>query len=317
MKILVTGAAGFIGSHLSERLLLEGYDVHGLDNFEDYYNPVIKEQNAGLLTGNPRFTLYRTDIRDAEALNQIFEKNKIELVVHLAAKAGVRPSIIEPALYMDVNCTGLTNVLEASAKHGVRRFIFASSSSVYGNQTKTPFSETDDIGFPISPYAASKRSGELICHAYHHLYGMEIACLRLFTVYGPRQRPDLAIHKFTQLALQNKPIELFGTGNTIRDYTFISDIIDGIYSISFYPELAYEIFNLGNGNPIRLSDMIDALQKELNIPVVIHKIDKQAGDVDQTHADISKANAYFGFQPKVKLEEGVRSFLNWYRDTHM
>lgn len=312
MKILVTGAAGFIGSHTCEKLLQKNHQVYGLDNFDEYYSPLIKEQNANILKGFFDFEMFRIDIRDSNAVSKIFNENKFDLVIHLAAKAGVRPSILEAKEYMDVNILGLTNLLEASRKNGVPRFIFASSSSVYGNQKKTPFAETDDVSFQISPYAASKRSGELLCHVYHHLYGIEIACLRLFTVYGPRQRPDLAIHKFTQLALNGKPIELFGNGDTKRDYTFVSDIVDGIIAISQHPILTYEIFNIGNGNPIQLTDMIHALQKAINLPIEIIYTSKQSGDVDQTHADIMKAKSHFGFQAQVSLEQGVRRFVEWY-----
>lgn len=314
MKILVTGAAGFIGSHVSEALMNSGHTVFGLDNFDPFYAPAIKERNAKLLCLYPDFELIREDIRNENKLNELFHSQSFDLVIHLAAKAGVRPSIQEAIDYMDVNVIGLTKLLEASVRSGVKRFIFASSSSIYGNQTKMPFSESDDVSFPISPYSASKRSGELLCHVYHHLYHLEVACLRLFTVYGPRQRPDLAIYKFTELALKGKPIELYGEGNSLRDYTYVSDIAEGILAISQHPVLSYEIFNLGNGNPIRLSDMIRSLQNSLHCNIEIQYGEKQAGDVNQTHADIAKAKSYFGFQANVSLDQGVERFVQWYKE---
>ncbi len=315
MNILVTGAAGFIGSHVCEKLLISQNKITGIDNFDPFYDVSIKEDNLNILTSYPAFNFYKADIRDSQKLAQIFSSHSFDAVIHLAAKAGVRPSLIQPAEYMDVNVIGLTNVLELSRIHQVKRFIFASSSSVYGNQTKTPFSENDDVSFPISPYSASKRSGELLCQVYQHLYKLEIACLRLFTVYGPRQRPDLAIHKFTELALLGKPIELFGDGMSLRDYTYISDIVDGIVAVTTMENLNYQIFNLGNGHPIKLLDMIHALQSNLNIELQIMYKDMQAGDVDQTHADISKASKYFHYSPKISLQEGVRRFVAWYKNT--
>jgi UDP-glucuronate 4-epimerase len=315
MNILVTGAAGFIGSHVCEQLLRSDHEVKGIDNFDPFYDPVIKENNVSILSRFSKFKFYRQDIRNADQLDSIFSNSKIDLVIHLAAKAGVRPSIQNPADYMDVNVTGLCHVLEASKNYGVKRFIFASSSSVYGNQKKTPFSESDDVSYPISPYSASKRSGELICKVYHHLYQLEVACLRLFTVYGPRQRPDLAIHKFTELALHDKPIELYGDGSTLRDYTYISDIVDGITAVMQMDNLGYQIFNLGNGNPVKLKDMIDAIQSALQIPIQIQYKDMQAGDVDMTHADISKASQLLNYSPKISLGEGVRQFMEWYKNS--
>lgn len=312
MKILVTGAVGFIGSHLCQRLLSLGHELVGVDNFDPYYDPTVKAQNAGLLRDHPGFILHRVDIRDDFEMEKIFHDHRFELVIHLAAKAGVRPSIQHAPEYMSVNIDGLTRLLERSRSTGVRRFLFASSSSVYGNQHKTPFSESDPVDFPISPYAASKRSGELLCHVYHHLYHMEMACLRLFTVYGPRQRPDLAIHKFIGLALQNTPIDLYGDGSSRRDYTFVSDIVNGFERLAFHPQLGFEIFNIGNGQPVKLLDLVQALERVLNRNIALRFIDKQAGDVDQTFADISKARQYLGYQPKVGLDEGVKYFVDWY-----
>ena len=313
MNILVTGAIGFIGSHLCEQLLKQSHKVIGLDNMDPYYEVQKKQENLNLLESLNGFKFIYGDIRNSFLLNEILAANQIQLVIHLAAKAGVRPSISNASDYMDVNLNGLVNLLEACRNCKIKRFIFISSSSVYGNQQKLPFSETDDVSFPISPYAATKKSGELLCYTYHHLYKIETACLRLFTVYGPRQRPDLAIHKFTQLAIEQQPIELYGDGSSIRDYTFVSDIVDGICGIAFHPELNYEIFNLGNGKPVKLIEMVEELQNALQTKIEIKFIEKQAGDVDQTHADIAKANAYFGYQPKVSFKQGVAEFVNWFK----
>ncbi|MBK6861852.1 MAG: GDP-mannose 4,6-dehydratase [Saprospiraceae bacterium] len=313
MNILVTGAIGFIGSHLCEQLLKQSHKVIGLDNMDPYYEVQKKQENLNLLESLNGFKFIYGDIRNSFLINEILAANQIQLVIHLAAKAGVRPSISNASDYMDVNLNGLVNLLEACRNCKIKRFIFISSSSVYGNQQKLPFSETDDVSFPISPYAATKKSGELLCYTYHHLYKIETACLRLFTVYGPRQRPDLAIHKFTQLAIEQQPIELYGDGSSIRDYTFVSDIVDGICGIAFHPELNYEIFNLGNGKPVKLIEMVEELQNALQTKIEIKFIEKQAGDVDQTHADIAKANAYFGYQPKVSFKQGVAEFVNWFK----
>jgi len=315
MTILVTGGAGFIGSHLCEHFLSKGHRVISLDNFDDFYNPAIKEQNINSLLKNENYELVRGDIRDAAVLKNIFEKNTVDCVVHLAAKAGVRPSIQQPVHYMDVNVNGTANLLESMRRAGVSRFVFGSSSSIYGNQEKMPFSETDDVSRPISPYAASKHSGELLSYTYHHLYGMDVACLRFFTVYGPRQRPDLAIHKFTQLALAGQPIPLYGDGLTRRDYTFVGDIVQGISKLIESKDWRYEVFNLGCGNPVTLLDMVKAVEQALDKPLEINFLEKQPGDVEQTHADIRKAQAFFGYQPTVSLQAGVRQFVEWFRGT--
>jgi UDP-glucuronate 4-epimerase len=309
MSILVTGGAGFIGSHLSEALLRSGRKVVCLDNFDPFYDPHLKWENVAALAPNPRFVLEETDIRDRTALDRIFRTHAVEAVIHLAAKAGVRPSILQPGEYFDVNVQGTLQVLEAMRAAGCRRLLLASSSSVYGNQEKRPFSETDDVSRPISPYAASKRSAELLAHSYHHLFGIEVACLRLFTVYGPRQRPDLAIHKFTRLALQNQPIPLFGDGRTLRDYTFVEDIVQGFTRLLDHPGWGYEIFNLGYGSPVTLLEMVEALEAALERPLAVEFLQKQPGDVEQTHADISKARQFFGYRPAVGLAEGVRRFV--------
>lgn len=316
MNILVTGAIGFIGSHLCEQLLSLSHKVIGLDNLDPFYEVQKKQENLKILEGNNGFRFIYGDIRNSFLVNEVLASNQIELVIHLAAKAGVRPSISNVSDYMDVNLNGLVTLLEASRNCNVRRFIFISSSSVYGNQKKLPFSESDDVSFPISPYAATKKSGELLCYTYHHLYNIESACLRLFTVYGPRQRPDLAIHKFTQLALENSPIELYGDGTSIRDYTYVSDIVDGICGIAFHPKLTYDIFNLGNGQPVKLIEMVHELENALQTKLNIQFQDKQAGDVDQTHADISKAATVFGYKPKVSFQQGVLEFVKWFRNSH-
>lgn len=312
MTVFVTGGAGFIGSHLCESLLKTGHQVVSLDNFDPFYDPEIKERNVAGLAGNRNFRLLRGDIRDRQVLRDVFRDHDVDAVVHLAAKAGVRPSIQHPVEYMDVNVNGTAALLEAMREAGVRRFVFGSSSSIYGNQEKMPFSETDDVSAPISPYAASKRSGELLAYTFHHLYGMEVACLRFFTVYGPRQRPDLAIHKFTRLALAGKPIPLYGDGLTRRDYTFVEDITGGILRLLDTPAWGFEIFNLGNGRPITLLDMVHAIEQALDKKLEINYMDKQPGDVEQTHADIGKAEAFFGYRPAVGFPEGVRRFVEWY-----
>lgn len=311
MTILVTGAAGFIGSHLCEALLADGHRVIGLDNFDPFYDPAVKSANLDEALKLPAFQLERGDIRDRRLLRQIFTRQPVDIVIHLAAKAGVRPSILQPAEYFDVNVNGTLQVLGAMAEARVNRLVFISSSSVYGNQAKTPFSETDDVSHPISPYAASKRSGELLAYTYHHLYGMDMACLRLFTVYGPRQRPDLAIHKFAQLALENQPIPLYGDGKTRRDYTFVADVVRGIQQLLALPAWGYEIFNLGGGNPVTLLDMVRALEHALERPLEVQFMPRQPGDVELTFADTSKARAVFGYQPRVALKEGVALFTQW------
>lgn len=312
MKILVTGGAGFIGSHLCEALLHDGHDVICLDNFDPYYDPAIKRQNLSNALSFRQFHLETGDVRNRALLRQIFARRRIDAVVHLAAKAGVRPSILYPSEYLNVNVHGTLQLLEAMAQARVPRLLFASSSSVYGNQIKVPFAETDDVSQPISPYAATKRSGELLAYTYHHLHGMEVACLRLFTVYGPRQRPDLAIHKFAQMALQQHPIPIYGDGRTRRDYTYVSDVVQGIRLLLRHTGLKYEVFNLGGGAPVTLLDMVNALETALGRPLEVQFLPKQAGDVEQTFADISKARQFFGYQPAVPLAEGVRQFTSWF-----
>jgi UDP-glucuronate 4-epimerase len=300
MKVLVTGAAGFIGSHLCERLLRDGCVVLGVDNFDDFYDPQIKRRNM-------------TDIRDQAAMNKVIAKG-VDIIVHLAAKAGVRPSIEQPLLYADVNVNGTAALLEAAKEHKVGKFIFGSSSSVYGNNEKVPFSEDDNVDFPISPYAATKKAGELICHAYHHLYGISLTCLRYFTVYGPRQRPDLAIHKFSRLIEQGKPIPVYGDGTMSRDFTYIDDIIDGTVA-AMEKCNGFHIYNLGESRPITVNDLVAEIEKALGKKAIKEYVPPQPGDVERTYADVSKAVNELGYNPKTKIEDGLSKFVTWLRET--
>lgn len=316
MKNLVTGAAGFIGSHLCERLIADGKDVIGLDNFDPFYDSAIKKRNLSGLLESKRFQFVEGDIRDTGCVEGITGSNQIECVIHLAAKAGVRPSIVDPLGYMDVNLNGTAILLEAARKHGIRTFIFASSSSVYGNNKKVPFAETDNVDYPISPYAATKKAGELLCHTYSHLYEMNINCLRLFTVYGPRQRPDLAIHKFARLIEAGRPIPVFGDGSMRRDFTYIEDILDGI-TASMENCSGYDIYNLGESRPVRLDVLIGELEKALGKKAVWDRLPPQPGDVEQTYADVTKAVRKLGYQPKTQLHAGLARFVEWMRKERM
>jgi UDP-glucuronate 4-epimerase len=311
MKALVTGAAGFIGSHLSERLLDDGLMVVGLDNFDDFYNPQIKRQNIKGCLKNKNFQLVKADIRDSAAMDKTVGGG-IEIIVHLAARAGVRPSIEKPLLYADVNINGTMVLLEAAKKHKVNKFIFGSSSSVYGNNKKVPFSEDDNVDFPISPYAATKKAGELICHTYHHLYGICTNCLRFFTVYGPRQRPDLAIHKFAQLIEQGKPIPVYGDGSMMRDFTYIDDIIDGTVA-AMNKCTGFSIYNLGESRPISVNDLIAEIEKALGKKAVKKYLPPQPGDVERTFADVTKAVNELGYKPNTTIQAGLAKFVEWLR----
>lgn len=315
MKILVTGAAGFIGSSLCERLV-EKHQVIGLDNFCDYYDFSIKEKNLQELQKSDNFSLIREDIRNRKAIEEIFQRNEIDLVVHLAAMAGVRPSIADPDLYTTVNINGTVNLLDACRNSGVKNFVFASSSSVYGNNKKVPFSEADAVDHPISPYAATKKAGELICHTYHHLFDISMACLRFFTVYGPRQRPDLAIYKFTTKMLKGESIQVYGDGSTRRDYTYIDDILDGILkSIDFVcAGNEFEVFNLGESQTISLTEMIETIETALNLKAKKEILPMQPGDVDQTYADVSKAKKILGYNPTTSFEVGINKFVEWLKE---
>lgn len=314
MKVLVTGAAGFLGSHLTDRLLNRGDEVVGLDSFDEFYSRSIKASNLVAASEQPGFELIEGDIRDATALRALPEG--IDAVVHLAARAGVRPSLEQPALYHDVNVMGTVQLLEFARARGIRPFVFASSSSVYGNNDKVPFAESDAVDRPISPYAATKKACELTCHAYAHLYGMSIPCLRFFTVYGPRQRPDLAIHKFARLLSEGRPIPMFGDGSTERDYTYVDDIMDGVLrALAWARETTggYEIVNLGENQTISLLEMIQTVGEEMGIEPRIDRQPMQPGDVVRTWADVSKAGALLGYEPRTDFRTGVREFVRWFR----
>ena len=311
MKVLVTGAAGFIGSHLSERLLGDGWTVLGVDNFDDFYDPQIKRRNIEACVKNGNFRLIEADIRDRSAMDDAFGEG-VDIVVHLAARAGVRPSIAQPLLYADVNVNGTLVMLEAAKNHKVAKFIFGSSSSVYGNNKKVPFSEDDNVDFPISPYAATKRADELICHTYHHLYGIHMTCLRFFTVYGPRQRPDLAIHKFAKLIEQDKPIPVYGDGTMMRDFTYIDDIIDGTVA-AMQKCSGFNIYNLGESRPIKVNDLIAEIEKALGKNAVKEYVPPQPGDVERTYADVTKAVRELGYEPATPIETGLAKFVAWLR----
>ena len=310
-KILVTGSAGFIGSNLTDTLLKSGNQVLGIDNFDPYYNRSTKENNIKISLQYPDFKFNEGDITDIFFLDKCFKEFMPDVLVHLAAKAGVRPSLVNPRDYYEINVIGTLNLLEAMRKYDVKKMIFASSSSVYGNNTKVPFSETDNVDYPISPYAASKKAGELLCYSYHHLYNFDIFCLRFFTVYGPRQRPDLAIHKFTKALFEETPIPFYGTGLTKRDYTHIDDIIQGILN-SLDRLIGYEIFNIGESKTIMLSDLIKLLEKFTKRKAKLNYLPLQAGDVEQTFADISKARKNLDYVPKISIEKGLEDFVKWY-----
>jgi len=312
--ILVTGGAGFIGSHLCEHLLNDGARVICLDNFDNFYDPSIKIKNVEGITKkfSEQFELVTGDIRNPDHLKGIFQKNQVDSVVHLAAKAGVRPSIDEPLLYQDVNIRGTVTLLEACKEHKIKNFIFASSSSVYGENQRVPFTEEDLNIQPISPYGATKRAGELLCYSYFHLYGMNIACLRIFTAYGPRQRPEMAIHKFTRLIDQGERIPIYGDGSSRRDYTYIDDLIEGILGVIRHHK-GFEVYNLGESQTTSLIELIKLIEGALGEKANIEMLATQPGDVSITYADITKAKRVLGYQPKVKMEEGIRRFVEWYK----
>ncbi len=312
MKIVVTGAAGFIGSHLCEALLRAGHYVTALDSFDDFYDPCVKRRNLIAALNHTSFELVEGDIRDTDCVNRVVAAGDVDVVVHLAARAGVRPSIEQPLLYEDVNVHGTLVILEACRLAGSCKLIFASSSSVYGNNKKVPFAETDPVDHPISPYAATKKTGELLCHTYHHLYHIPTTCLRFFTVYGPRQRPDLAIHKFTRLIESQQPIPVFGDGTMERDFTYIDDIIDGTMRAIDRCE-GYHLYNLGESQPIALSDLIAALETALDKKARVDRKPLQPGDVRRTFADVSAAALDLGFQPKTDMTTGLARFVEWFR----
>lgn len=310
MNILITGGAGFIGSHLAERLLALKHFVVCYDNLDKFYDARIKRQNLANVSCSERFRFIEADINDNEALGQCFSDYKFDLVVHLAAKAGVRPSIADPLGYYQTNVIGTVNLLEAMRKANVNHLLFASSSSVYGNNTKLPFSESDPVDNSISPYAATKKAAELLCYTYHHLYQFNIFCLRFFTVYGPRQRPDLAIHKFTEMILNDQPIPVFGDGASSRDYTYIDDIVDGLVK-AVAKVRGYEIINLGESQTITLSRMIETLEKEIGKKAKKTTYSMQPGDVATTYADISKAKQLLGYNPSWNFDDGIKKFIEW------
>ena len=311
-SVLVTGAAGFIGSHLAEQLIRQGHRVIGLDNFDDFYPPSIKRENIRVLESEEGFSMIEGDIRDADLLSRIFSEYDISLVAHLAARAGVRPSIQQPLLYDDMNIRGTINMLEASRTCGIQQFVFTSSSSVYGLNTKVPFDENDKVDCPTSPYAASKAAAELLCRTYNHLYGLPITVLRLFTVYGPRQRPEMAIHKFTRMIESGEEVTVFGDGTSKRDYTYVSDIVDGITQALAYQNRGFEIFNLGDSRPIALEYLVSVIEEALEKKAMIKNMMMPPGDVPVTYAGISKARALLDYQPKISIEEGVSLFVKWY-----
>ncbi len=313
---LVTGGSGFIGSHLCDVLIEKGANVINVDNFNDYYDPEIKKKNIAHNLNKKNYRLEKIDIRDYGDLDRIFGETKVDTVVHLAAMAGVRPSIEKPLLYQDVNVKGTMNMMEMCGKYKVKNLICASSSSVYGNNETVPFKETDVVDFTISPYAATKKSCEVMGHTYHHLYDIDMAMLRFFTVYGPRQRPDLAIHKFTKFISDGKEIPFYGDGSTKRDYTYIDDIVEGILKSINYVEKnskVYEIFNLGESQTVSLYEMLSSIEKELKLKAKIKNLPMQPGDVEKTFADISKAKRMLGYNPRTEFRSGIKKFIRWYK----
>lgn len=312
-RIFVTGGAGFIGSHLIDKLLSMGDSVCVLDNFNDYYNPERKRLNIQEHLLHPKYRIVEGDLRDDAALDQLFQHGPFDGVVHLAAMAGVRPSLSQAAYYMDVNVNGTQKLLDRIAQHCPQaRLVFGSSSSVYGGRSGESFKETDRVDQPFSPYAASKAAGELICYSAHHTNHLQVVCLRFFTVFGPRQRPDLAIHKFCKLISSGQPIEVYGDGSTKRDYTFVGDIVDGIISALSYDLPGYDIINLGRSEPVVLMDMIRCLEKQIGKSAqIVHK-PMQTGDVPFTYASIEKARRVLNYEPKVTFEEGIKRFVDWH-----
>jgi UDP-glucuronate 4-epimerase len=310
MRILVTGGAGFIGSHLVENLLERGEQVAILDDFNDYYDPRIKRENIASVARDT--AIHQVDLRDAAAVRNLFHHEKFDVIVHLAARAGVRPSIAHPQLYYDTNVAGTLHLLEAARVTGVERFVFASSSSVYGICQTVPFSEDFHLTQTISPYAATKIAGEFLCSTYAHLYQIRVVALRYFTVYGPRQRPDLAIHQFTRRIHDGKPIDQFGDGSTRRDYTYVDDIIQGTIAALQYEGPLFDLFNLGESETIPLRDLIAAIEAALGQKAKINQLPEQPGDVPLTCADISKARKLLGYAPKTRFREGLPKFVNWF-----
>jgi UDP-glucuronate 4-epimerase len=313
MRILVTGGAGFIGSHLVGKLLATGHDVVILDDFNDFYDPRIKHANIAGFAKD--LTLCHVDLRENDSVRSVFRREKVDAIVHLAARAGVRPSIQQPRLYYDTNVLGTLHLLEAARVAGIERFIFASSSSVYGASKTVPFSEEQHLTQTLSPYGATKIGGEFLCSTYSHLYQMRVVALRYFTVYGPRQRPDLAIHQFTRRIHAGQPIDQFGDGTTRRDYTYIDDIIQGTMGALDYTGPLYDFFNLGESETIQLKDLISAIENAVGKKAKINRLAEQPGDMPHTYADISKARKLLGYNPTTKLSEGLPKFVEWFQET--
>ena len=313
-NILITGGAGFIGSHLVDRLLSEGdWQITVIDDFNDFYDPSLKRANIKNHLTHANYRLVEADIRDYYTMLEELSDTQFDCIVHLAARAGVRPSLTESRLYVETNINGTMNLLELARERGIKQFIFGSSSSVYGTNEKVPFSEDDPIFNPISPYAATKAAGELICHTYAHLYQMRVICLRFFTVYGARQRPDLAIHKFAKLISSGKTIPVFGDGATRRDYTYIDDIIAGVRAAIDYDQSNYEVINLGESRTVELRELISLLENALGQTAKIDRQPMQPGDVPQTFADITKARRLLNYNPQTQIEEGIKRFVQWFR----
>lgn len=311
--IIVTGGAGFIGSHLVDRLLAAGNRVTVIDDFNDFYDPEIKRGNIRQHLLSANYCLAEGDIRDQTFLENVFSAASYDAVIHLAARAGVRPSLEQPVLYQEVNVAATQNIFENCRKYGIKKCLYASSSSVYGINKKVPFSEEDHIFHPISPYAATKASCELMAHVYSHLYDIQILCLRFFTVYGPRQRPDLAIHKFTRMIDRGCAIPVFGDGTTCRDYTYIDDTVTGILHALEYDKTKYEVINLGNSQTVRLNDLIALIETALGKKAMITRLPDQPGDVPLTYADIAKANQLLNYHPQTPIQEGIKKFVQWYK----
>jgi len=314
MDILITGGAGFIGSHLCESLINSDLvsKVICIDDFNDFYDPKVKEKNIKACLSSKKFRLYKADITSLADIERIFKNEKIDKIFHLAARAGVRASLQNPMLYEEVNVKGTINLLSLALKYGVKNFTFASSSSVYGANKKMPFSEDDNVDNPISPYAITKRSAELMCKIYSRMYGLNVTCFRFFTVYGPRGRPDMAPYKFTKLISEGKPIDIYGDGSSKRDYTYISDIIEALMK-SLEKDFRFEIINLGNSKPVELRRLIALIEKNLGRKARINKMKKQPGEVDVTYADITKAKKLLGYKPKTRIEEGIAKFVEWFK----
>lgn len=311
MRILVTGGAGFIGSHVVEALLAREHEVTVVDNFDDFYDPALKRRNVAGFHGKAQ--VVEVDIRDAAALRPLFAQSRFGIVLHLAARAGVRASVIQPRLYTEVNCLGTQSVLELAHEFEVKKFVFASSSSVYGLSQKVPFHEDDLALRPISPYASSKLAAEALCHVYHHLYGMDMVCLRFFAAYGPRQRPDLAIHKFTSAIVRGKAVEIYGDSSTRRDYTHVEDIVQGVLAC-LDRQFGFEIINLGESRTVELRELVRLIEKAAGKTARVRQLPAQPGDVPITYADITKARRLLGYNPQVNIEDGIEQFVDWFRN---